>query len=176
MIEPNQDEVNRQVLRFLGNRKLLSSPKEFEYAHLLLLTHFLAQKRKKQLESIQSAEAAYNAASANAAHLTLENNYDLESPPTDFTYISASVPRDGVVVVDDPVIWCTCKANCSSSRDDCCGDLNDSDFAYSRRTKRLKLEKGTPIYECNKKCACDETCFNRVVQKGEYLIRTYYLF
>ncbi|KAI5706070.1 histone-lysine N-methyltransferase Su(var)3-9-like isoform X2 [Diaphorina citri] len=166
LIEPNADEVHRTVSRFLFNRKLLSSAKDFAYAHMLLLTHFLHGKRKQQLANIREAEERYNAACETAARLTLENNFDLESPPMDFTYIPSSVPRDGVVVTDDPVIWCECRGNCVSNRDACCSDLNDADFAYSRRTKRLKLEKGTPIYECNKKCACDETCLNRVVQKG----------
>ena len=31
---------------------------------------------------------------------------------------------------------------------------------------RLRVEVGTPIYECNKICKCDKECTNRVVQKG----------
>lgn len=31
---------------------------------------------------------------------------------------------------------------------------------------RLRVEVGTPIYECNKICKCDKDCTNRVVQKG----------
>ena len=31
---------------------------------------------------------------------------------------------------------------------------------------RLRVELGTPIYECNKICKCDQDCTNRVVQKG----------
>ena len=25
---------------------------------------------------------------------------------------------------------------------------------------------GSPLYECNKRCSCDENCTNRLVQKG----------
>lgn len=32
--------------------------------------------------------------------------------------------------------------------------------------KRIVVPRGTPIYECNKKCCCDSTCINRVVQHG----------
>ena len=28
------------------------------------------------------------------------------------------------------------------------------------------LQVGSPLYECNKRCACDQTCTNRLVQKG----------
>merc|ERR1712242_300540 len=31
---------------------------------------------------------------------------------------------------------------------------------------RLRVEVGTPIYECNKICKCDTDCTNRVVQRG----------
>ena len=31
---------------------------------------------------------------------------------------------------------------------------------------RLRIGVGAPIYECNKKCSCTGSCYNRVVQKG----------
>lgn len=47
----------------------------------------------------------------------------------------------------------------------CCSSFNGHRMAYTAHG-RLRVELGTPIYECNKKCTCDKECTNRVVQKG----------
>ena len=47
----------------------------------------------------------------------------------------------------------------------CCPSLNGHMMAYTA-AGRLRVEVGTPIYECNKRCKCDKECTNRVVQRG----------
>jgi hypothetical protein len=41
--------------------------------------------------------------------------------------------------------------------------------AYTK-AGRLKVEVGTPIYECNSRCLCKEDCVNRVVQRGSKVL------
>ena len=41
--------------------------------------------------------------------------------------------------------------------------------AYTK-AGRLRVEVGTPIYECNKRCKCGPECANRVVQRGSKVI------
>lgn len=43
--------------------------------------------------------------------------------------------------------------------------FNDHPPPYNKH-KRIIVSRGTPIFECNKMCTCDESCINRVIQLG----------
>ena len=72
-----------------------------------------------------------------------------------------------MVIPEDPLLGCECAGGCDSGvAAGCCPSTNDAVFPYSK-FGRLRLEVGMPVFECNKRCACNpEQCFNRVVQKG----------
>ncbi|CAB4063825.1 SUV39H [Lepeophtheirus salmonis] len=71
--------------------------------------------------------------------ITVENETDLEGPPRHMTYITGYLPAQGIVIPNDPPCGCECTSI------------------------------GNPIYECNKRCKCDSSCSNRVVQKGRMI-------
>lgn len=61
---------------------------------------------------------------------------------------------------------CHCENTCGGKKrkkKDC--HFSDFPLAYNKH-KRIIVPQGSPIYECNQKCACDSTCVNRVVQHG----------
>ena len=76
-------------------------------------------------------------------------------------------PCEGIIIPDDPPIGCECpEGKCGiKTEKTCCPSFNAHRIAYNFAGK-LRVELGTPIYECNKRCKCDKECANRVVQKG----------
>ncbi|CAL1542742.1 unnamed protein product [Lymnaea stagnalis] len=99
------------------------------------------------------------------AYLFVENNVDLEGPPSDFIYINERKEGAGVTISQDPLLGCDCQ-DCYNDRKTCCPTVSSSTLAYRKATGRLRVPRGVPIYECNKLCRCGPDCFNRVVQKG----------
>ena len=77
------------------------------------------------------------------------------------------MPVDGITIHSEPVVGCECAAGagCLAEKHTCCAANAGSTFAYYAN-KRLRVEQGTPIYECNKRCRCGPECPNRVVQLG----------
>ena len=76
-------------------------------------------------------------------------------------------PSEGIIIPDDPPIGCECtEGKCGlKTEKTCCSSFNGHRMAYNANG-RLRVEVGTPIYECNKRCKCEKECTNRVVQKG----------
>ena len=76
-------------------------------------------------------------------------------------------PSEGIIIPDDPPMGCECiDGKCGlKTEKTCCPSLNGHMMAYTA-AGRLRVEVGTPIYECNKRCKCDKECTNRVVQRG----------
>lgn len=100
--------------------------------------------------------------------IVVENNVDLEGPPQDFTYIIDYKAGQGITIPTDPLVGCEC-TDCWDNRHSCCPLQSGSKFAYTVKG-RVRLPRGHPIYECNKRCKCGPDCTNRVVQKGEYIL------
>ena len=73
-----------------------------------------------------------------------------------------------VIIPDEPAIGCTC-SDCNECQKTCCGALSGGVAAYTK-AGRLKVNVGTPIYECNSRCLCKEDCVNRVVQRGSKVL------
>ena len=105
--------------------------------------------------------------------IIVENEVDRDPPPLDFNYISASIYREGVPDPDSLDLrssLCGCECyylgrKCGLKSQYCCARMAGSKFAYTQGGK-VRVPPGTPIYECNPKCACPSSCINRVVQLG----------
>lgn len=113
------------------------------------------QELKRFEEEILRHEPTYK--------IIVENEQDLDAPPNNFTYLQTNIPGEGISIPNDPPWGCEC--NPCTIRSNCCGKMSDGRFAYSVK-KRLLLQPGAPIFECNSKCSCGPDCHNRVVQKG----------
>lgn len=127
----------------------------------LLTVHM---RRMRQLEQLQAFEQHINATD-KSSKLTVENLVDFDGPPERFEYINDVFAGDGVTIPDDPRIGCTCAGGECNYWSQCCAKEANSSFAYNKRG-RIRVPPGTPVFECNRHCACDSTCMNRVVQQG----------
>ncbi|XP_064399849.1 histone-lysine N-methyltransferase SUV39H2-like [Halichondria panicea] len=104
------------------------------------------------------------------ATIFVENIVDRVSPPVNFTYISSNryalgVPDPSTPEVSSSLCGCECEENCGT-KSSCCPSMAGVAFAYTR-SGNVRVQTGTPIYECNSKCSCPPDCVNRVVQHGQ---------
>ncbi|MCJ1321723.1 hypothetical protein MMC15_007068 [Xylographa vitiligo] len=119
--------------------------------------------------------------------VTLFNNIDDSTPPTNFQFIDQYVFGPGTKRVDKEFrSGCTCyqashetgctSLSCECLEDTAIGENGKSDgFAYYGsgpkigllRYKYLKTRNA--IYECNELCSCSDNCKSRVVQKGRQI-------
>lgn len=127
-----------------------------------ILAHKLGVLRKQQLLQLADWEQEMNLLAPHEAPISVENEFDLEVAPSQFTYIANYLPGPGVSLPEDPPIGCAC-TQCGP-KTFCCNAQSDAPFAY--KLGKLNVPQGTPIYECNKKCQCGDDCPNKVVQKG----------
>ena len=101
--------------------------------------------------------------------IAVENMVDNEGPPEDFTYIRESITSrlaGSMINFDESfLVPCECSRDLCTKRSCLCPKNNNAVFAYDK-LKRILLEPGSPIYECNKLCKCGNDCTNRVIQKG----------
>ncbi|KAF7368935.1 hypothetical protein MVEN_00219700 [Mycena venus] len=112
----------------------------------------------------------------DAPWIEVVNEVDDEpAPPWEFYYTNKLWLGDGVDPPDmSQLVGCDCKGRCDpkSKTCSCLQRQNeylkgyiDPGFAYDHKG-RLRTD-GTPIFECNSLCACDDDeCRNRVVQHG----------
>jgi len=130
-----------------------------------LHTRDMLRARDNQLEDLKSYEREINTIDPHA-HVSVINDADLEGPPRQMQYINAYKASEGISIPDDPFIGCECEVcDIKHERQCCSGGSGNFHFAYTKFGK-LRIEVGSPIYECNKRCACGPDCVNRVVQKG----------
>ena len=125
---------------------------------------FYKQKRLEVKKALKDWEGQLNKINTDPAPIFVENDTDLEGPPENFEYINDYKAGEGITIPDDPMIGCECE-DCLDNKKNCCPNWCGSTFAYYKY-KRVKVLKGTPIYECNKRCKCGPDCPNRVVQLG----------
>lgn len=158
------------LLYFIKNRSGPSISHMKQLRDEILIEKVL-KLRSLQLEKLKRSEWEINLISDNKQSITITNNVDLETLPDSFVYINNYIAGTGVKIPTDPPIGCECsKYGCSWFKKkmpsgSCCPNFSDTMPAYDQN-KRIILKKRTAIYECNKKCSCDETCPNRVVQNG----------
>lgn len=121
-------------------------------------------RRAEQLLHLRAFEQRINATD-KSSNLSVENVVDYEGAPVDFRYINEIRPGDGVHIPTDPFVGCHCDGPCGYRSKMCCGRNSGSEFAYDCK-RRIRVPQGTPVFECNKRCACGPDCGNRVVQQG----------
>ncbi|XP_050412611.1 histone-lysine N-methyltransferase SUV39H2 [Patella vulgata] len=121
-------------------------------------------KKEAIAKELKEWEKKLNHISIDPAKIFVENNVDLEGPPQNFEFITDYREGEGISIPQDPIIGCDCD-NCFDNKKHCCPMGCGAQFAYYKN-KRVRVEKGTPIYECNKRCRCGPECSNRVVQNG----------
>lgn len=145
-----------------------NTAKDYKAVHAFLINDMkhlsFYFRRLEQLQNMHEFQQRINMID-QAKSLHVVNDVDLEPAPMDeFIYTNDVIPRDGIVIPDDPPIGCECTDVCSA-KSGCCPSQFDSEFAYNARGI-IRVKQGTPIFECNKACKCPENCPNRVVQKG----------
>ncbi|KAM3673119.1 histone-lysine N-methyltransferase SUV39H2 isoform 3-T4 [Ammospiza maritima maritima] len=119
-------------------------------------------KKAKQRIALQRWTEELNRKKNHKAMILVENTVDLEGPPLDFYYINEYKPAPGINVLNGITTGCEC-ADCPAEK--CCPKEAGFILAYNKR-KKLKIQPGLPIYECNSYCRCGPDCPNRIVQKG----------
>ncbi|XP_072754974.1 suppressor of variegation 3-9 isoform X1 [Anoplolepis gracilipes] len=159
------DNIYTDIEHYL-NRPLRGSKLEIKIKQQILYM-LLLELRRDQLESLQDWENEMNSITKNKPTIRVENLVDLESAPQDFYYIDNYLPGAGVIIPDDPPIGCECDSCESGKKSGCCFAQNGVSSLPYTSACRIRVPPGTPIYECNKRCACDALiCPNRVVQRG----------
>ncbi|XP_031634289.1 histone-lysine N-methyltransferase Su(var)3-9-like isoform X1 [Contarinia nasturtii] len=155
-------------LRRINDRKSSMYRKIYDYVlnDMKHLPYYI--KRLDQLQNIYEFQQRINVVD-QSKNLHVENVIDFDLPPMkDFTYTNDVIPRDGIIIPDDPPVGCNCtddEGGQCSIKSDCCPKQFDAQFSYNSRGL-VRVKQGTPIFECNKACKCSENCQNRVVQKG----------
>ncbi|XP_072034491.1 histone-lysine N-methyltransferase SETDB1-B-like isoform X2 [Amphiura filiformis] len=100
------------------------------------------------------------------------------SPLPSVEYVAHRLPSGGTVINTDPeyLMCCDCTDNCMDKSKCACWQLTiestavnpsgtkDKKAGYMNR--RLIEHLPTGIFECNKRCKCNQQCHNRVVQHG----------
>ncbi|KAM0732141.1 Histone-lysine N-methyltransferase SUV39H2 [Formica fusca] len=159
------DSMYKEIQHYF-NRPLRGGKLETKIKQQILYM-FLLELRRDQLESLQDWENEMNSITKNKPTIRVENLVDLEGAPQDFYYIDNYLPGAGVIIPDDPPIGCECDSCETGKKSGCCFAQNDVSSLPYTSACRVRVPPGTPIYECNKRCACDAlTCPNRVVQRG----------
>jgi histone-lysine N-methyltransferase SUV39H len=162
---PKENNIDKMIVRLLESPKDRWDPRLIQEIRDDLLKREFYFKRKEQLKKLKMFEMEMNILTPDTARIRVENLVDLEEIPTSFTYVNDYIPGEGITVPDDPLVGCDCQPACSPDSGNCCGKKAGATFAYGPEG-RLIVPVGTPIYECNKRCKCDISCLNRVVQKG----------
>lgn len=160
------DDSTYIEIRHYLNKPLRGSKLETKIKQQILYM-LLLELRRDQLESLQDWENEMNSITKNKPMIRVENLVDLEGAPQDFYYIDNYLPGAGVIIPDDPPIGCECDSCETGKKPGCCFAQNGVSSLPYTSAYRVRVPLGTPIYECNKRCACDAlTCPNRVVQRG----------
>ncbi|KAI5072278.1 hypothetical protein GOP47_0012384 [Adiantum capillus-veneris] len=93
---------------------------------------------------------------------------NLQNPPlapTDFRYTAKIEARKGVRK-PLPAKGCSCRGACYDPNKCSCAVLNKKSFPYVTQNGGRLVEPMDVVYECGPNCGCDESCSNRVTQKG----------
>ncbi|XP_078050916.1 suppressor of variegation 3-9 isoform X2 [Augochlora pura] len=147
----------------MKNFKYTVSDSKLEFIKDGILRILVSDLRKKQLDALLLWEKKMNTVTKGRPTIKVENVVDLEEGPQNFYYIDAYRPGTGVIIPNDPPIGCECTT--CNSKAKCCFGQYGTHCPYNSLFK-IRVPPGTPIYECNKRCACNMSCINRVVQRG----------
>lgn len=159
---PNFDDLEFHCYSVLYSRAVATG-----FVGPNFLTAFLERRRlhrfhHRRLKQIAGLAALSKRLTEMAGvSVIFENRIDFDQPMP-FNYVSECFSND-ILIPDDPIIGCGCRS-CNVHRE-CCPNLSGSSFPYDR-DGTLRLARGKAVYECNKRCRCDNRCMNRVVQHG----------
>lgn len=166
-----QDCVYQKDFSFRYNRelhKILTDLHIIESFHSFERLQEFSMLRKSVFKSLKNWEAKINltiSKEEGCAPIEIENNFDLDLPPDDFSYITKCKPGPDVTIANEPAWFCDCLDGCFTETKMCCPNMNDSKLSYNRHGC-LKNQLQSTIFECNSKCKCNSSCPNRVIQKG----------
>lgn len=121
------------------------------------------EMRIAQMQKIEAWNRMINEKEVDSK-IHVENLNDFDTPPENFVYIKNNIAGQDVEFNEEPTIFCECKDQCSYGSD-CCAKRAGYRFAYNCK-RSIRIPKGFPIYECNKRCKCGPECPNRVIQQG----------
>ncbi|XP_060228678.1 histone-lysine N-methyltransferase SUV39H2 isoform X2 [Meriones unguiculatus] len=119
-------------------------------------------KKAKQRIALRRWQDYLNRRKNHKGMIFVENTVDLEGPPSDFYYINEYRPAPGISLNSEATFGCSC-TDCFFEK--CCPAEAGVVLAYNKN-QQIKIQPGTPIYECNSRCRCGPDCPNRIVQKG----------
>ncbi|CAL7952245.1 unnamed protein product [Xylocopa violacea] len=161
-ISVDSNAIYINIRKFLKQKYIKTIQMEKVLRHDILRM-LIVDLRSKQLKSLKDWENEINMITKGKPLILVENMVDLEEAPQDFYYIEDYLPGNGVIIPNDPPIGCEC-ITCNV-KTKCCFSQDGRVCPYTS-TCKIRVPPGTPIYECNKRCACDMDCINRVVQRG----------
>ncbi|XP_076754442.1 histone-lysine N-methyltransferase SUV39H2-like [Xylocopa sonorina] len=161
-ISVDSNAVYVNIRNFL-KQKYIKTTKLEKVLRRDILCMLIVDLRSKQLKSLKDWENEINIITNGKPLILVENMVDLEQAPQDFYYIEDYLPGNGVIIPNDPPIGCEC-VTCNV-KTKCCFSQEGRVCPYTS-TCKIRVPPGTPIYECNKRCACNMDCINRVVQRG----------
>lgn len=164
MLTEEKFDLQKSLMCLIWNPPSQKHTKRIETGKQVYIKYFLLLQREFQLKILSEWEEKLNKTDADQALLKVENNFDLELPPSGFVYINCYVPTEGVKIPNDPLIGCTC-VTCDGKQKYCCGTHESKYFQYYGKG-RINMPPGCPIFECNRRCSCGPACRNRVVQRG----------
>ncbi|KAJ2863542.1 hypothetical protein GGH94_003536 [Coemansia aciculifera] len=91
--------------------------------------------------------------------ISIVNTVDNVECPENFKYINENIYSEDVPRPCTPMFWCECTNSCGKD----CECMEDSNYDEHGL---LKAEGNERIVECGPRCKCDNSCANRVVQRG----------
>nr|CAJ18349.1 putative H3K9 methyltransferase [Forficula auricularia] len=160
---PSSQTINQKLLNLFNEKQRAVNIPKIDTLKNEILIEYIYKKQIEMNKKLNSwIDSIPTANGTKKGSITIENEVDIEFPPENFTYTNHYMEGNGVIISNDPPIGCICKTICSNTQCYCC---TQSKPAYNA-DGCIIVRFGTPIYECNKKCACPSTCLNRVVQKG----------
>ncbi|KAH7107900.1 SET domain-containing protein [Auriculariales sp. MPI-PUGE-AT-0066] len=108
--------------------------------------------------------------------ITVENQIDAEPcPPFEFHYTNSLVYGNNVHRGEPARLkGCGCEGGCKPDSKTCACLRTQNMYwkifgfaaGFNVDAEGCVVDPGFPIFECNEACGCDETCMNRVVQRG----------
>ncbi|CAG7831128.1 unnamed protein product [Allacma fusca] len=157
-------DITKVVFSKLVGRAIFDMLSQVELVDLRkLLIKIEIRKRKRTVDfDNRRWELELNSIAADKPLISVENHVDLVLPPSNFTYLNYS---EYFCEPNTQQSGCFCKNSCFENRPRCCGTAGGSEFSYNR-SRHLVVPPGSPVYECNDNCDCDDSCQNRVVQDG----------
>lgn len=161
-ISIDYDMLKNSITSFF-KQKCANNSKQEDWIKNSIFRLLICNLREQQFESLNSWENEMNSVTKGKPLIKVENVIDLEGAPQDFYYIDEYLPGAGVIIPDDPPIGCECTT--CDFKTKCCYTQYARSCPYTS-TCKIRVPPGTPIYECNKRCSCDMSCVNRVVQRG----------